>query len=158
MTAFPDDLTGLKDDMVAFVAGHGMQRFPGAVEIELVPSMFWKSGGDPESWKDFVELAKSTGAAFVTMDFWRLQREEYDELLESLSNAEFADGEDLDEARWLRTYFGKTGFVQIAFAHQGVMMVWEASTEWYERYQRLLELFEDFGGISMDERNQDNEI
>ena len=45
---------------------------------------------------------------------------------------------------------GKTGFVQLGFAFQGVMMIWEASTEWYEHYERLMEVSEDFGGIAID--------
>ena len=32
-----------------------------------------------------------------------------------------------------------------------------ASTEWYDHYQRLLELSEDFGGIPIDEPDQDDE-
>jgi len=36
-------------------------------------------------------------------------------------------------------------------------MVYESSTEWYERYQRVLELTEDFGGIPMDEPGPDDE-
>jgi len=58
--------------------------------------------------------------------------------------------EDLEDARWLRTYLGKAGFVQLGFAFQGVMMVYEVSTEWYDHYQRLMEVSEDFGGIAID--------
>jgi hypothetical protein len=28
MSKLPDDLSTLKDDMVAFIEGHGMRRFP----------------------------------------------------------------------------------------------------------------------------------
>ena len=63
----------------------------------------------------------------------------------------------MEDARWLRTYIGKTGFVQLGFSHQGTRMVYEASTDWYDHYQRLLELSEDFGGIPIDEPDQDDE-
>jgi hypothetical protein len=152
-----DDLTGLKDDMTAFIEGHGMRRFNGYVDYEEVQSVMWKSEDNPESWKDFVELAKAASAPFLTMDSWTLRREDLDELLQRLANAEFANDEDLEEARWLRTYLGKTGFVQLGFAHQGIMMVYEASTEWYDRYQRVLEMAEDFAGIPIDEPDQDDE-
>ena len=75
-----------------------------------------------------------------------------------MKHSDFANEEDVEEARWLRTYLGKTGFVQLGFAHQGVMMVYEVSTEWYDRYQRVIELTEDFGGIPMDEPGLDDEI
>jgi len=47
--------------------------------------------------------------------------------------------------------------VQLGFAHQGIMMVFEASTEWYERYQRVLEMAEDFADIPIDEPGPDEE-
>jgi hypothetical protein len=157
MPSAPDDLSSLKDDMVAFVEGHGMLRFPGFIDFELVPSVVWKSQDNPDSWKDFVELAKAAAAPFLTMDFWRLERDELDVMIQRLSMAEFASDEELEDARWLRTYVGKIGFVQLGFAQNGVMMVYEASTPWYERYQNILEMADDFAGLSIDEPDQDDE-
>jgi hypothetical protein len=150
MSKFPDNLATLKDDMVAFIEGHGMRRFPGYVDHEEVQTVVWKPGDDADGWKDFVELAKSAASPFLTMDSWMLEKEELDSMIQRLTNAEFSSDEDLEDARWLRTYLGKTGFVQLGFAFQGVMMVYEASTDWYEHYQRLMEVSEDFGGIAID--------
>jgi hypothetical protein len=157
MSPTSDDLASLKDDMIAFIEGHGMRRFPGFVDFEEVQSVCWKAQDNPDGWKDFVELAKAAGAPFLTMDSWRLERSELDEMIQRLSNAEFTSDDELEEARWLRTYVGKTGFVQLGFANQGVMMVYEASTPWYERYQNILETADDFAGLSMDEPDQDDE-
>ena len=157
MPPTPDDLTSLKDDMIAFIEGHGMRRFPGLVDYEQVQSVTWKSIDNPDSWKDFVELAKASDAPFLTMDSWRLEREELDAMIERLSTAEFSSDEDVEDARWLRTYIGKTGFVQLGFAQQGVMMVYEASTLWYDRYQNILEMADDFAGFSIDETDSDDE-
>jgi hypothetical protein len=157
MPPTPDDLTSLKDDMIAFIEGHGMRRFPGLVDYEQVQSVTWKSIDNPDSWKDFVELAKASGAPFLTMDSWRLEREELDAMIERLSTAEFSSDEDVEDARWLRTYIGKTGFVQLGFAQQGVMMVYEASTLWYDRYQNILEMADDFAGFPIDETDSDDE-
>jgi hypothetical protein len=157
MSPFPDDLASLKDDMIAFIEGHGMRRFPGFVDYEEVQCISWKSEDNLEGWKDFVELAKAAGAPFLTMDSWRLEREEVDTMIQRLSNAEFSNDEDIEEARWLRTYVGKTGFLQLGFAHQGVMMIYEAATPWYERYQGILEMTEDFAGLPIDETDQDEE-
>ena len=157
MSPHPDDLTGMKDDMIAFIEGLGMRRFFGYVECEEVPSVLWDTGQNPDGWKDFVELAKSTNAAFLTMHSWVLDREEHDRLTERLADGDYSSDEDLEEGRWLKTHVGKTGFVQLGFAQQGVMMVFEASTEWYERFQRLLEVADDFGGMSIDEPGLDDE-
>ncbi len=158
MPSLPDDLATLKDDMVAFIEGHGIRRFPGYVDHEEVQTVAWKPGDNAaEGWKDFVELAKAAGTPFITMDSWQLEREELEEMIQRLGNAEFTSDDDLEDARWLRTYLGKTGFVQLGFAFQGVMMLYEASTEWYDHYQRLVEVAEDFGGIAIDESGADDE-
>ena len=91
------------------------------------------------------------------MDSWRLEREELDAMIERLSTAEFSSDDDVEDARWLRTYVGKTGFVQLGFPQQGVMMVYEASTAWYDRYQTIVEMADDFAGFPIDEPDQDDD-
>jgi hypothetical protein len=151
-----DDLSTLKDDMTAFIEGHGMRRFSGYVSEE-VASITWDAAGNPDGWKDFVELAKAAGATFLTMNDVVLEREELDFLIERLRNATHPADEDIEEARILRTHTGKMGFVQLGWPHQGVMFIFEASTEWYERYQRLMDIAEDFGSIVIDEPGEDDE-
>ena len=151
-----DDLTTLKDDMTAFIEGHGMRRFHGYVTDE-VTSVMWDSHDNVESWKDFVELAKASGAAFLTMSDVALDREDLDYLIERLRNTNCTNEEDVDEARWLRTYVGKTGFLQLGWPYQGAMFLCEISTEWYDRYQRLLDVAEEYGGIMIDEPGDPDE-
>jgi hypothetical protein len=153
----PDDLSGLKDDMIAFIEGHGLRRFHGYVDYDEVQAIMWKTEDNTDGWKDFVELAKSSGVPFLTMDSWTLKRDELEELIQRLGNAEYTNDEDLEDARWLRTYVGKTGFVQLGWAYQGSMFLYETSSDWYDRYQRLVELAEDFGGIPIDEPGPDEE-
>lgn len=74
-----------------------------------------------------------------------------------LQRANYGNEEDIEEARWLRTYVGKTGFIQLGFPYQGMMFLYEVSADWYDRYQRLLDLAEDFGSITFDESDQDDE-
>jgi hypothetical protein len=157
MSPIPDDLATIKDDMVAFIEGHGMRRFHGYVDYDEVQCVMWEMGGNPDGWKDFVELAKSAGAPFLTMHSWTLEREELEELVQRLTNSEFSDGDDVEDARWLRAHAGKVGFLQLGWAYQGSMFLCEVSTEWYERYQRLLEVSDEFGGLTIDEPDQDEE-
>src|SRR5438270_12897213 len=72
MSPAPDDLCSLKDDMIAFIEGHGKRRFHGYVDYEEVHSVMWKSKDKPDSWKDFVELAKPASAPFLFTDSWTL--------------------------------------------------------------------------------------
>lgn len=157
MSSVPDDLSSLKDDMIAFIEGHGMRRFHGFVNYEEVQCIVWDSEDNPDAWKDFVELAKISGAPFLTMHSWNMGREELDDLVKRLSSAQFTTDEDLEEARSLRTYVGKTGSLQVGWPYQGSVLLYETSTDWYDCYQRLVELSDDFGGIPIDEPDQDEE-
>src|SRR5512135_46638 len=121
-----DDLTNVRDDMTAFIEGQGMRRFHAYVG-EDVQSIVWDANENPEGWKDFVELAKFAGASFLTMSDVSLEREDLDYLIERLRSANFTDDEDIEEARWLRTYVGKTGFVQLGWAYQGTIFLYEVS-------------------------------
>jgi hypothetical protein len=155
-TPMPDDLSSLKDDMNAFILGHGLSRFQGYV-TEEVHSVMWDPRDNPESWKDFVELAKKAGAQFLSMDEEVLQRDELDYLIQRLQHTAFPSDDDMEEARWLRNYLGKTGFIQLGWPHQGIMFLFEATTEWYERYQHLLDMVEDFGTMAIDDTDMDDE-
>ena len=135
--------------MNAFIFGHGLKQFRGYVEGE-VPSVLWEEESDnPDSWKDFVELAQASGAKFLTVHDEVLTREDLDYLIEQLRNTNYPSEEDVEDARWLRAHVGKTGFVQLGFPHHGAMFLFELSTEWYDRYQHLIELAEDIGGIML---------
>ena len=157
-----DDLVTLKDDMVAFIEGHGMRRLPGYV-TEDIPAILWEGSEDaeenPDSWKDFVEMAKHAGAVFVTISDVRLEHEEIEELIEEASELNFPDEEaaELVEAQWLQKYAGKVGYIQLGFVHQGIVFLHESTTEWYERYQELLEGIESLGDIVLDDPNEELE-
>jgi hypothetical protein len=151
-----ENLNSLRDDMTAFIEGHGMRRFPGYI-TEEVASVTWDAAENPDSWKDFVELAKAAGATFLTMNEVTLDKEELDFLIERLRQAPRSGSEDIEEARLLRTYTGKTGFVQLGWPYQGVMFLFEVSTEWYERYQRLMDFAEEMGSLMVEEDETDED-
>jgi hypothetical protein len=144
----PDDLHSLKDDMVAFIEGHGMRRLPGYV-TEDIPSVLWEDEANPDSWKDFVEMAKGASAPFVTMSEIALEKQDLELLLERIREEDYGEEEppEIQEAQYLVNYVGKLGYIQLGFAHQGIIFIHESATEWYERYQHLLEFVEDFGDL-----------
>ncbi len=151
------DLHNLKDDMIAFTEGHGLRRYNAFISDE-VPNVPWTADEDhPDAWKDFVELAKAAGVAFVTMNFADLDKEDVDLLVNRLQEIEYMSEEDLEEARWLRNFVGKVGFVQLGFPCQGVIFLYEVSTPWYESYQRLENMADDYDGILIDDTDQEDE-
>lgn len=156
----PENLISLKDDMVAFIAGHGMRRMSGYVSDDVPSVLFEEDNSD--GWKDFVEHAKASGAAFVTMSEIVLEKADIELLIEQLREDDFAseDAPELDEAQYLVNYVGKTGYLQLGFAHQGVMFIYETSTPWYDRFQQLMESLDDFTSLlanSADEGDDDDD-
>ena len=152
----PDDLLSLKDDMVAFIEGHGMRRLPGFV-TEEIPAVLWEDESNPDSWKDFVEMAKSASAPFIVMSAIVLEKRDLELLLEQIRDDSYPeeDSAEFQEAQYLVNYVGKIGYIQLGFAHQGIIFMHESATEWYERYQHLLEFVEDFGDLVVGDDDDD---
>ena len=143
--------------MIAFIEGHGMRRFQGFVKDEM-PSVMWSTSEDhPDAWKDFVELAKASGTSFITMSHESLEAPDVDFLIERLEDSSYLTEEDVEEARWLRNFVGKVGHIQIGFPCQGVMFIYEVSTEWYETFERLESTADEFDGILIDDSDQDED-
>jgi hypothetical protein len=152
-----DDLTSVKDDMVAFISGHGLRRM-NAYVTEDVPTVVFEED-DADGWKDFVEHAKSAGAAFVTMSEVILEPEDVATLIGQVRDEDFPDHDAvaLDEAQDLMQHTGKTGYLQLGFAHHGVMFLYESATDWYDQFQELMETVSDLGGIVLDDGDDEDE-
>lgn len=151
----PDNLISLKDDMVAFIAGHGMRRLNAYVSEEVPTVIFEEENSD--GWKDFVEHAKAAGAPFVTMSEVILEKTDIALLLDQIREQSFPEdvGEELDDAEYLVNHVGKIGYLQLGFAHQGVMFIFEIATDWYDTFQNLMDTVSDLGGIVVDDHEID---
>jgi hypothetical protein len=141
--------------MVAFIAGHGMLRMNGYVSDEVPTVLFEEENSD--GWKDFVELAKASGAPFVTMSEAVLEKTDIATLIEQIRDQMYPDDEspEIDDAERLLRHVGKIGYLQLGFAHQGVMFLFEVATDWYDSFQDLMETITDFGGIVVDDHEND---
>jgi hypothetical protein len=150
-----DDLSTLRDDMVAFIAGHGLRRMKAYVP-EDVPTVLFEED-DVDSWKDFVEDAKSANVPFVTMSEVLLEPEDVSALLTQLKDQSFpdADGAETEEARGLMQHTGKIGYLQLGFSHGGVIYLYETATEWYDLFQDLMESVQELGGIIVDDHDEE---
>jgi hypothetical protein len=104
-------------------------------------------------------MAKHVGAPFVTFSEMSLEREELEELVDEAGEMNFPDEEstELVEAQWLRKYAGMLGYIQLGFVYQGLVFIHETTTEWYERYQTLLEDIESFQDIVIDDAQHEHD-
>ncbi|HEX4577883.1 MAG TPA: hypothetical protein VH117_11075 [Edaphobacter sp.] len=151
----PDNLISLKDDMVAFIAGHGMRRLNAFISEDVPTVIFEEENVD--GWKDFVEHAKAAGAPFITMSEVVLEKADVAILLDQLHDETFPDenSEEIDDAEYLVNHVGKIGYLQLGFAHQGIMFIFEVATDWYDSFQNLMETVSDLGGIVVDNRESE---
>ena len=150
-----DDLTAVKDDMVAFIAGHGLRRMNAFVP-EDVPTVLFEED-DVDGWKDFVEHAKAAGAPFVTMSDVILEPEDVSTLMAQLRDDELQMGDAgaADEAQDLMQHVGKVGYLQLGFSHGGVVFLYETATEWYDQFQELMDSVNDLGHIIVDDHDDE---
>ena len=65
------------------------------------------------------------------------------------------EAQELEDAESLINHVGKTGYLQLGFANQGVMFLFEVSTEWYERFQQLMEAVIDLSSVIVDDSDSD---
>lgn len=146
-----DDLSPIKDDMIAFIAGHGLGRMKAFVP-ETVPSVLFDDD-DPDAWKDFVEQAKAAGAPFVTISDVVLEPEDVATLIGQVRDQNYPDhdAEDLEEAQELTRFVGKTGYIQLGFSSGGVVYLCELATDWYDRFQELMDSVSELGQIMIDD-------
>ncbi len=154
-----EDLSPVKDDMVAFIAGHGLRRMSAFVP-ENVPSVMFEddeTSGDPDGWKDFVEHAKAAGTPFVTMSSVVLEPEDVATLIGHVRDGNYPDHDpsEMEAARDLTEHVGQMGYLQLGFAQGGVMFLWETATEWYDTFQELSESLGELGHILMDDPDED---
>ena len=63
--------------------------------------------------------------------------------------------QEIDDAEYLVNHVGKVGYLQLGFAHQGVMFIFEVATDWYDSFQNLMETVSDLRGIVVDDRESD---
>ena len=150
-----DDLTAVKDDMVAFIAGHGMRRMNGFVP-EDVPTVLFEEE-DVDGWKDFVEHAKAANSPFVTMSEVILEPEDVQTLIAQVKE-QGLPGEtgELEEAQELMQHVGKTGYLQLGFAHGRAWCIYMRPRRSGTTCSRtLMDSVADLGHIIMDERDED---
>jgi hypothetical protein len=156
-----DNLASIKDDMIAFIEGHGIRRVP-AHAGDDIPSIMWEDEVNPDSWKDFVETAKAAGATFITMSDAVLEKEDVELLIEEVQEQDYTidsptSTSELDEAQTLVSHIGKVGHLQLGFPYQGFMFLFQTSTEWYDRYQQLLDSVGDLGNIVFEDEDEDEQ-
>jgi hypothetical protein len=161
-----DNLATLKDDMIAFIEGHGMRHFPALIP-EDTPRVWWNdpdagaaaAESTKESWKDFVEMAKTAGAPLVCIGEDSVDRTTLDLLSNEMEEMASSDAVGLERDRLNRLFLeiGKVGHIELAFAHQGILFVHETQTEWYREYRAMVNTVDSLQELIEDALDEDGD-
>jgi hypothetical protein len=66
------------------------------------------------------------------------------------------EAQEIDDAERLLRHVGKIGYLQLGFAHQGVVFLFEVATDWYDSFQDLLDTVAELGGIVVDDHDTED--
>ena len=81
-----------------------------------------------------------------------LEKEDLELLMEQMRAQNFPDDDspEMEDAHQLTKHVGKIGHLQLGFAHQGVIFLYETATDWYDRYQQWMEAMTELGTIHIE--------
>jgi hypothetical protein len=87
-----------------------------------------------------------------------LEKADLATLIEEIRDQMYPDDEspEVEDAEKLLRHVGKIGYLQLGFPCQGIMFLFEVSTDWYDRFQDLMETVGDLGSIVVDDRDNED--
>lgn len=152
------DLDSLKEDVFQYLATEGFLVFRSqAGALEGLPMIFWDTEGYP-SFRDFLAVAKESGARVIVFAHRQFQAEEIDEAREQIEECELILEEKRSIERSLadlRAFVGLTCTLELAFDHQGRLYVFELTTDWFQTFANLSDLL--IAASSADTEEDDDE-
>ena len=136
------DLSRLYDEVRESAAQQGLLTFPGYVGEEL-PAVWWQ--GDPNDWFGFLTIAKAEGVRTIFVGRAVLEEEDLQELAEWVEERTGPGSSNGDRARIkeFERYIGSTGEVRLGWIRDGVALLFQHRTEWYDDFLDLMAEIED---------------
>jgi hypothetical protein len=139
----------LKDEILEYLAGEEFLVFrsiPGGLEGH--PMVFWDAPGYPD-YRAFLHVAKQSGARIILFAHRELTAGEVDDTVEMLQHSTLARDERRSIERsldGLRSNIGSVCSIELGFAYDGRLYVFELVTDWFSTFMDFLELLEAASG------------
>jgi hypothetical protein len=135
------DLETLRTEILEHLRSSGMPVFHAAHRaLDPLNQVYWDVDGHPD-YRGFVAVAKQAGAKLISFHHHTLSVDQIDEALDELEESELAREEKRSyekRLRQLREYEGFTCSVELSFALEDKLYVFEVHTEWYESLTDIL--------------------
>ncbi len=151
------NLDTLKREMLAYLGASQFAVFrslPGS--LDALSMIAWDVETFPD-YRMFLETAEKAGKTMILFSSQEFLDEELEEALEELESAhlEREDKREFEKTiRGARRHTGSTCAIEIAFAHDSNMYVYELRSDWYEEFIEAVEELSTFmpdGDFSGDE-------
>lgn len=134
------NLDTLKREVLEYLTAAGFAVFRGiSGGLEGSPPVVWDTENYPD-YQMFLEVAQKAGVKIVVFASRELVSTDIDELLEQLEECDLDREEQRDyqsRLRALRKYEGSTCTIELAFAYETRLYVYEARPDWFNEFAEL---------------------
>lgn len=135
------DLETLRTEIQTYLDELGMPVFYGYPQMtDALNQISWDTQTHPD-FKEFVGAARNAGAKLIVFHHEALSLDQIDEALERLEDSEFTREEKRNyetRLRQLQAYEGFTCRLELSFALDGRIYLFELHTEWYDGLNDVL--------------------
>lgn len=135
------DLETLRLELQAHLDEIGTPVFHGYARMaDAIGHVYWDTEGHPD-FREFLQVGQRAGAKLFVLHHQALSQAELDEASEYLDDVELTREERRqyeNRIRELQAYEGFTCSLELSFAVDGHVYVYEQSTEWYQALSELL--------------------
>jgi hypothetical protein len=135
------DLENLRKEMQAHLEKSGTAIFYGYHRmLDSLIQVTWDTGRHPD-FREFLETASKAGAKLIVFNQEAFQLDQIDEALEGLEESDFTREEKRSyetRLKQLQAYEGFTCVLQLSFALEGRLYLFELHTDWYDSMRDIL--------------------
>ncbi|MBV9405572.1 MAG: hypothetical protein JO211_09535 [Acidobacteriaceae bacterium] len=129
------ELESLRKEIQSYLEHSGIAVFYGYSQMtDTLNQVSWDTEQHP-SYKEFIAAARKAGAKLIVFHHQAFSMDQIDDALERLEETDLPreDKRNLESRlRQLQPYEGFTCSVELSFASDGRIYVFELHTEWYE--------------------------
>jgi hypothetical protein len=155
------DLETLRKEMQAHLEKSGTPIFYGYHRmLDSLIQVSWDTERHPD-FREFLDTARKAGAKLIIFNQEAFQLDQIDEALEELETADFTREEKRNfetKLKQLQAYEGFTCSLQLSFALEGRLYLFELHTDWYDSMRDILSELEMATDPFSDEEEEEGPI
>lgn len=140
------ELDSLKNEVLEYLRAAGLPIFYGFGIPGEESYTYWDAGQYPD-WRQFVDVAKESGARLLLFSSRMFDADELRMARETLEEVEMADNDRDDANEFLdgiRSKVGHVAWIRVAWQQENRRYAYERVAPWYEKFIDLIEEINDY--------------